>query len=213
MNIENNIIKYNLKNVLFISGTACGGKTTMAKLISEKYKLYLYDMDQMYPRHREIALEQYQPDMCYHMKNYHEQWTRPTQEQAHWNMNSLKEQTEMVIVDLMQLSQHQKVVADVLYSPVYTKEIVDYNQLAFLTVDKSVIRKQYFNRPEKRGFYEFVAKQPLSQVYFENIFAGLELTNTLEQQKMKESGLFMHCRTESDTPESLLKVLEEHFGL
>lgn len=42
MNIQNNIIKYNLKNVLFISGTACGGKTTMAKLIAEKHNLYLY---------------------------------------------------------------------------------------------------------------------------------------------------------------------------
>lgn len=213
MNIQDNIIKHNLKNVIFICGTACGGKTTIARLIAEKYNLYLYDMDKMYANHREIAHAKYQPDMSYHMKDFHEQWTRPTEEQARWNMNSLQEQTEMVLVDLMTLSRNQKIVADVLYSPVYTKEILDYHQLVFLTVDKNIIRKVYFNRPEKREFYEFVAKQELSNLYFENIFQGLELTNELEQAKMKASGLFCYERKAIDTQESVLRLLEEHFKL
>lgn len=131
MNIQDNIIKHNLKNVIFIGGTACGGKTTMAKLLAEKHHLYLYDMDKMYERHTSIASPKYQPDMCYHMKDFHAQWTRPTEEQARWNMGTLREQTEMVLVDLMALSRDQTVVADVLYSPVYTKEILDYRQIVF----------------------------------------------------------------------------------
>lgn len=213
MNIQDNIIKRNLKNVIFICGTACGGKTTMARLLAEKHNLYLYDMDKMYENHRDIANEKFQPDMCYHMKDFHEQWTRPTEEQARWNMNSIREQTEMVLVDLMTLSRNQKVVADVLYSPIYTKEILDYHQLVFLTVDKSVIRKVYFNRPEKREFYDFVTKQELSHLYFKNIFQGLELTNELEQAQMKVSGLFVYERKSTDTQESVLRLLEEHFNL
>lgn len=213
MNIQNNIIKHNLQNVIFICGTACGGKTTMAKLLSEKHNLHLYNMDKMYDNHRRIANEKYQPEMCYHMQDYHEQWTRPTEEQTRWNMKSLQEQTEMVLIDLMTLSREQKIVADVLYSPAYTTEILDYNQLAFLTVDKSIIRKVYFNRPEKREFYEFVAKQELSDLYFENIFMGLELTNELEQSQMKTSGLFLYERKVTDTQESILRILEEHFHL
>jgi type II secretory pathway predicted ATPase ExeA len=143
MEIQNNIIKYNLKNVLFICGTACGGKTTISKLLSEKHDLYLYDMDKMYDQHRTIADEKHQPDTCYHMKDFHEQWMRPVEEQARWNINSIKEQTEMVLLDLMKLSQNRKVVADVLYSPVYTQEIIDYNQIIFLTVDKKEIRNSY----------------------------------------------------------------------
>ena len=213
MNIQDNILKHSLKNVIFVCGTACGGKTTMARLLSEKHNLYLYDMDKMYDEHRKIANGKYQPDMCYHMKDPHEQWTRPIEEQARWNMNSLREQTEMVLIDLMTLSRSQKVVADVLYSPIYTTEIIDYNQLVFLTVDKSVIRKVYFNRPEKRAFYEFVAKQELSALYFENIFKGLELTNELEQSQMKASGLYLYERKYTDTEESVLRILEEHFRL
>lgn len=37
MKIENNIIKHHLKNVYFIGGTACGGKTTISKVLAEKY--------------------------------------------------------------------------------------------------------------------------------------------------------------------------------
>lgn len=213
MEIQNNVIKYNLKNVLFVCGTACGGKTTMAKLLADKYGLYLYDMDKMYDDHRAIAEEQYQPDTCYHMKDFHEQWMRPVEEQARWNMNSIKEQTDMVLIDLMNISRNQKVVADVLYSPVYTKEILDYNQIVFLTVDKAVLRSQYFNRPEKRDFYEFVNEQPLKDTYFNNIIKGLELTNDLEQQMMRQSGLKIIERKENGTKEDLLKEIEAHFGL
>lgn len=213
MNIQENIIKHNLKNVLFVCGNACGGKTTMAKLLAEKHGLYLYDMDKMYEVHRGIANERFQPDMCYHMRDFHQQWTRPTEEQARWNMNSLREETEMVLVDLMALSRSQKVVADVLYSPVYTREILDPHQLVFLTVDKSILRKTYFDRPEKRGFYEFVAKQELADLYFENIFLGLERTNELEQAQMKKSGLFVYERRPTDTKEEVLHLLEKHFQL
>lgn len=213
MNIKNNIIKHNLKNVIFVCGTACGGKTTMARLIAEKYNYYLYDMDKMYAQHRSIADEFNQPNMCYHLKDFHKQYTRNPQEMALWNMSSLREQTEMVLIDLMALSKNQKVVADVLYSPAYTSEILDYNQIAFLVVDKKVIRKTYFNRPEKRGFYEFVKKQELSELYFDNIFKGLELTNELEQAKMKESGFFVYERQKNDTYESVLDILEKHYDL
>lgn len=213
MEIQNNIIKYHLKNVLFICGTACGGKSTMSKLLSEKHNLCLYDMDKMYDQHRAIADEKHQPDTCYHMKDFHEQWMRPVEEQARWNINSIQEQTEMVLLDLMKLSQNQKVVADVLYSPVYTQEIIDYNRIIFLTVDKKEIRDCYFNRPEKRDFYEFVKSKSLSDVYFENIFQGLELTNELEQQMMKQSGFFVYERKREDTKMELLKMIEKHFKL
>ena len=125
----------------------------------------------------------------------------------------MKEQAEMVLLDLMELSQNQKVVADVLYSPAYTQDIIDYNQIIFLTVDKQEIRDCYFNRPEKRDFYEFVKSKPLADVYFENIFQGLELTNDLEQQMMKQSGFLVYERRKEDTRAELLRIIENHFNL
>ena len=43
MNIAENILKHSLKNVFFLVGTACGGKTTMARKIAEKHGLIYID--------------------------------------------------------------------------------------------------------------------------------------------------------------------------
>ncbi len=39
MNIENNILKYYLRNVYFITGTAYAGKSTAVKMLAEKYNM------------------------------------------------------------------------------------------------------------------------------------------------------------------------------
>lgn len=213
MKFQNNIIRYHLRNVLFLSGNACGGKTTLSRMLAKKHGLALYDMDGMYHQHRAIADEVHQPDTCYHMTNFHEQWTRPAAEQARWNMSSIREQSEMVLLDLMELSQNQTVVADVLYSPAYTPDILDYHQIVFLTVDHREIRNCYFNRPEKRSFYEFVSGQDLAETYFEHIFQGLELTNQLEREQMRRSGFLMLERMPGQAPEERLAQIERHFHL
>ena len=41
MKIENTILKYYLKNVCFITGTAYAGKSTMAKMLAERYDMIL----------------------------------------------------------------------------------------------------------------------------------------------------------------------------
>jgi adenylylsulfate kinase-like enzyme len=40
MKIENNILKSYLKNVLFITGTAYAGKSTMCAMLAEKFDLF-----------------------------------------------------------------------------------------------------------------------------------------------------------------------------
>jgi hypothetical protein len=41
MKIDNNIIKHYLKNVMFITGTAYAGKSTMVAMLADKYGLIL----------------------------------------------------------------------------------------------------------------------------------------------------------------------------
>lgn len=213
MNIQDNVIRNALKNVYFVCGNACAGKSTIARMIADRHGFELYDMDARYECHRAIALPEYQPNMCYHMQDFHEQWTRPADKQAQWNMASLDEQTDMVFIDLMRIAADRPVVADVLFSPAYTRATVDYNRFVFLTVDKSVLRPCYFERPEKLGFRDFVRRQELHQTYFENIFAGLELTNEIEQRAMRASGLKMIERTPDMKPEDMLELVERHFRI
>jgi len=213
MNLKDNIIKEFLRNVYLISGSACGGKTTISRLLAEKYGFYLYDMDAQYPRHRAMASKADQPDTCYHMKDFHEQWTRPIEEQARWSLSSIREQTDMVICDLIALSKDRIVVGDVLHADVIRDTLVNADQSVLLVVDPSAIRKQYFNGPEKESFYRFVARQELSELYFENIFRSLELVNESERKVMEESGLPLLDRAQYDTKEKMLAAVEELFGL
>lgn len=51
MKIRNNILKYFLKNCIFINGTAYAGKSTMCKMLAKKYDLILcgenYGLDRL----------------------------------------------------------------------------------------------------------------------------------------------------------------------
>ena len=45
MIFQDNVIKEYLKNVYFITGTPCGGKTTVSRALAEKYGFELFDVD------------------------------------------------------------------------------------------------------------------------------------------------------------------------
>lgn len=63
MIIANNIIKHHLKDVCFVSGGACGGKTTVTKYLAKKYGMILYNWDEQFSEYQDIANSTYQPAM------------------------------------------------------------------------------------------------------------------------------------------------------
>ena len=55
MKIENNILKYYLRDVYFITGTAYAGKSTMVKMLAEKKKklfLWILPIKETFYTHR-----------------------------------------------------------------------------------------------------------------------------------------------------------------
>ena len=65
MNISNNVLKHYLKNVYFITGTAYSGKSTAAKMLSEKYDMVFCGENYHYNITNQVADPQIQPDLCY----------------------------------------------------------------------------------------------------------------------------------------------------
>ena len=68
MKIENNILKYYLRNVYFITGTAYAGKSTMVKMLAEKYGMVCCGENYHSAVSDMVATPDVQPDLCY-MKN------------------------------------------------------------------------------------------------------------------------------------------------
>lgn len=213
MNIENNILKHHLKNVYIVGGNACSGKSTMAKRIAEKYGFLLYQMDEQYSQHRKIANLDNQPAMCYPRDDIEAFVNRPVEEYANSLQAAIKEEVPMVLLDLIQLPKDRPIIADVLFSPEDIKDIIPREHAVFMTSSKELVKQDYFNRPEKRDFYDCVMTFSNPKASFENVFNVVDLINQRECKVIKESGYFTLERTLNSTVDNTLLQIEKHFDL
>ena len=78
MEIQDNVLKEYLKNVYFITGTACSGKTTVSRALAAKHGFAVYDAEQAFDRHRELSNRKDQPASFFsgHTKNMRTGWNK-----------------------------------------------------------------------------------------------------------------------------------------
>ena len=63
MIFQDNVLKAYLKNVYFISGTPCGGKSTVSRALAEKHHFVLYDADAAFAIHQKLSDAASQPSI------------------------------------------------------------------------------------------------------------------------------------------------------
>ena len=56
MIFQDNVMKEYLKNVYFITGTPCGGKTTLSHALAQKYGFELFDIDERFEEHKKYQI-------------------------------------------------------------------------------------------------------------------------------------------------------------
>ena len=214
MHIADNILKHHLKNVLFVSGTAFGGKTTMSTLLEEKYGFLRYGEGdrERWLEHRAYANSDDQPAMCCDRRDLESFLNRPADEYAQWLQASIAEQTEMQIIDLIKLSQDQRVVADVLLPLERLKRIADYHQVILLIAPLEMLDERFFHREDKRDLYEAILSMPDPQRTMANMKEVLRKV-TLPLETFYESGLKCLVRDEEKSIEHTFREIEQHFHL
>jgi len=219
MQINNLLIKHYLKNVMFITGTAYAGKSTMAKMLAEKYNLILcgenYDC-----MPSGIATPEQYPNICYFqtMKDWQEFVNRSPEEYEAWIYNTSKELAEFEICYLMHISQAQKVIVDTNIPIEILKEIAEYNQVAVMLSPQSLSVENFFDRDDldKAFIKEQIMKAENPEETMENYLKGIAKINSKEHyDEYANSGLFTIVRenTDEDTKVEVLKELSMHFGL
>lgn len=134
MNISDNIIKEQLKNVYFLCGGAFGGKTTMSKLIEKKYGFLRYRQGDHFDEFATIATPEFQPviSMDRSKVSWHKYFSQSPKEYAEWLDAEMEEEAEFAIMDLIKISQSQKVIADVSIPVNILKRIADKYKQWFL---------------------------------------------------------------------------------
>ena len=218
MEISNHVIKHYLKNVFFINGTAYAGKSTMVKMLADKYDL-IHCGENYDCTPKEIVTPDRYPNLGYFqtMKDWQEFVSRTPEEYDNWIKGNTQELIELEIAYLMSSSHTRKVIVDTNLPADVLREIANYNQVAIMLAPPSISVEHFFNRTDDKPFIlEQINKLDDPQKGLENYRAILERINSQENyDDWVKSGFFTLVRNDAttDTRAETLVILAKHFGL
>ena len=214
MNIPENVLSRKLKNVYFIIGGSCAGKTTASKYLGEKYGMYRYSTDDMRKSYYEIADIEYQPALYrdkisgFSQIGIDEALTREAAVAG--------DITPMIIADLIELSgKYEKIVCEGVYAVGITP-LADYNKIIYLSASDEIIRKDFYSRPAQALIVENTMKRTDMTDSEKENWINYRKNSACVYTKLIEFFKYdikRYYRDENSTVEDMLNVIERHFEL
>ena len=132
MIFQDNVIKEYLRNVYFITGTPCGGKTTITRALGEKYGIPVYVIDDQFTIHQAMSDREHQPNMNRSFRDADEFFGRSVEEYKNWLLGNSREQLDYILLDLIKLSRDRIVLCDLHIVAEEAERITDPSRIAFL---------------------------------------------------------------------------------
>lgn len=213
MIFQNNVVKEYLKNVLFVTGMPCGGKTTISRELGRRHNLMVYDVDERFPTHQRMSTPADQPAMNRVFRNADEFFGRPVEEYANWLLKNTREQLDYILMDLIQLSQKQTVICDLHLTVEEADILTDYGRIVFLIKNPSNIINEYCNRTDHNDFSDFINSASDPETAKANCNRTLEYLNRQRYEQIKQSPYFWLERNSHSTVEDTVSRVERHFRL
>lgn len=218
--ISGNLIKHYLQNVYFINGHSYAGKSTMVKMLAERYDMLMCgeNYHDVFPR--EKLSRWMQPALCYFdtMSSW-EEWLQMTPQQHYeWTENISRECVELEILVLLNLAASgKKIIVDTNIPPEILREISDYNHVAFMLCDPpDICEKLFFDREDadKKFMLEQIKRCKDPDAALANFNSWAKYCPEINAD-WKNLGFFYVVRSdfENDTREETLAKLVRHFGL
>ena len=212
MILQDNVIKEYLKNVYFITVTPCGGKTTISRELAKRHDLLVYDIDEQFENHQRLSNTAYQPAMNTFFNNADEFFGRTVDEYKKWLMDNTREQLDFVLLDLICLSQNKIVLCDCHLTMEQAEKITEPSRIVFLIKEPTNIVEDYCNRPDHRGFSDFINSATDTAKAKETCNATLKSLNEKHYKAIKESDYFWVERAADSTIYKTVAQVEHHFG-
>jgi Shikimate kinase len=211
MVFQDNVLKEYLKNVYFITGTPCGGKTTVSRALAKKHGFVVYDIDEQFPAHQKIADAEFQPSMTKEFKNADEFFGRSVEEYTNWLIDNSREQLDFVLLDLIRLSQDQIVLCDCHLTVEEAEKITDISRVVFLIKDPANLVEDYCNRPDHQDFSDYINSSTNVENAKTICNKTLQIINTENCDKIKNSHYFWLERNKDSTVDETVYKVEQHF--
>jgi adenylate kinase family enzyme len=213
MIFQDNVIKEYLKNVYFITGTPCGGKTTISRELAKRYNLFVYDVDVQFENHQKVSNAAFQPAMNKVFKDADEFFGRTVDEYKKWLVDNTREQLDFVLLDLIRLSQNHIILCDCHLTMELVEKITEPSRIVFLIKEPTNIIEDYCNRPDHQDFFDFINSTSDTEKSKATCNATLSSLNEKYYKAIKDSDYCWIERTSQSTVGETVKKVERHFGL
>ena len=207
-----------LANAYFIIGTAYAGKSTMIRLLAEKYHGILCEEnyhDRFFP---ELNKETF-PCLCYtrDLEDWHNFIRRTPEEYAAW-IDGVGKECEILEMKILPelCKQGKPVFVDTNISIETLKKAADLGHVLVMLADPEISVRRFFERPdrEKQFLYQLIMEEPDTEKAMDNYRKGLMLINSQERyEHFLNSGFPVILRDDNRSIEQTLKMVEEVFEL
>lgn len=206
------------KNVYFINGNAYAGKSTMVKMLAEKYNgiecgenyhnAYLDELDK-----NEF------PALCYtrDLKDWHDFIRRTPDEYEKW-INDVTKECEILELRILEKLSNEKdlIFVDTNISIETLKKISDKDHVLIMLADPDISVRRFFERPdrEKQFLYQLMMEEEDVQSALDNFRECLKRINSIDAyNRFLSSGFNVLIRDDNRTCEETLSIVEKLFKL
>ena len=213
MIFQDNVIREYLKNVYFVTGTPCGGKTTVSRALGQKYNILVYDIDERFSVHQQMSDIRYQPSMNKRFKDADEFFGRSVEEYRNWLIENTREQLDFVVLDLIRLSQSEPVICDCHLTIDEAKWITDSDRIVFMIKEPNDLTDDYCSRADHQDFSDFIYSATDFESAKTTCNETLRTLNEKSYQAIKKSDYFWLERDNGRSVEETVNIVAEHFCL
>lgn len=208
-----------MEDVYYIIGTAYAGKSTMVKLLAEKFDGIACE-ENYHDRLVDEKLDKNMfPCLCYtrDIRDWREFIRRTPEEYAAWCEGVSKEceVLELRIVNKLK-KQKCKIFVDTNISIETLKKISDTDHVIVMLSDQEASVNRFFERPdrEKQFLYRLLMQEPDPDAAMNNFREMLMRVNSKEAyNKFLHSGFRVLLRDDNRTVEETLEIVEKLFKL
>lgn len=207
------------ENVYFINGTAYAGKSTMVKLLAEKYDGIACEENYQDRLLEKLDAQEF-PNLTYtrDLRDWSEFVRRTPDEYEMWVNGVTKECTVLeleILKDLVSRTK-KKIFVDTNIPIEILHEVSDENHVLIMLADPNISVQRFFERPdkEKQFLYQLLLKEDNPEDAVINFRECLKRINSQERYMMfQKSGFNVITRDENRSIEETLSLVEEKLDL
>ena len=205
------------ENAYFITGNAYAGKSTMVKILAEKYNGILCEENYHNKLLPDLDKNEF-PCVTYtrDLEDFHDFIRRSPEEYSSWIDGAARECEILELRILDELPKDKPIFVDTNISLETLRKITDHSHVLVMIADPDISVKRFFERPdrEKQYLYQLIMEEKDSKAAMENYREGLKRINSIEKyNKFLNSGFNVIKRDDNRTIEETLKLVEKAFNL